>query len=166
METPYWCTVLVHQYGRRKSTKTSGVHFLYKSFFFFTRELAYVHINISSNTWNSYTAQSKSRPGFRLAWKWACQRFTMYVPTHRRRKPGRQPTLFNSYIHCLLGDPDIVLNYNQLLEMAKTAIYRGNLRSTAPLAKDGDAFKRLSWGFATPGHRLNSGYKLSSLFAQ
>ena len=31
METPYWCTVLVHQYGRRKSTKTSGVHFFYNS---------------------------------------------------------------------------------------------------------------------------------------
>ena len=30
----YWCTVLVHQYGRRKSTKTSGVHFLYESSFF------------------------------------------------------------------------------------------------------------------------------------
>ena len=27
METPYWCTVLVHQYGRRKSTKTSGGNF-------------------------------------------------------------------------------------------------------------------------------------------
>ena len=34
METPYWCTVLVHQYGRRKSKKTSGVHFFYKSSFF------------------------------------------------------------------------------------------------------------------------------------
>ena len=34
LETPYWCTVLVHQYGRRKSTKKSGVHFLYKSPFF------------------------------------------------------------------------------------------------------------------------------------
>ena len=39
METPYWCTVLVHKYGRRKSTKTSGV-----------RELVYVRINTSSNT--------------------------------------------------------------------------------------------------------------------
>ena len=28
--TPYWCTVLVHQYGRRKSTKSSGLHFFYK----------------------------------------------------------------------------------------------------------------------------------------
>ena len=58
METPYWCTILVHQYGRWKSTKTSGVHFS-KKIFLFTRELAYVHINISSNTemaiycWNS-----------------------------------------------------------------------------------------------------------------
>ena len=34
METPYWYTVLVHQYGSRKSTKTSGVHFFYKSSFF------------------------------------------------------------------------------------------------------------------------------------
>ena len=50
METPYWCTVLV------KSTKTSGVHFFYKSSFF-TRELAYVRINISSNIWNGYTAE-------------------------------------------------------------------------------------------------------------
>ena len=34
METPYWCTILVHQYGRWKSTKTSGVNFFYKSSFF------------------------------------------------------------------------------------------------------------------------------------
>ena len=48
MEMPFWCTVLVLQYGRRKSSKTSGVHFFYMSSF--TRELAYVHINTSSNT--------------------------------------------------------------------------------------------------------------------
>ena len=29
METPYWCTVLVHQCGLRKSRKISGVHFFY-----------------------------------------------------------------------------------------------------------------------------------------
>ena len=57
MDTPYWCTVLVHQYGRRKPTKTSGVHFSY----LFTWELAYVRINISSNTWNGYTDCWKSR---------------------------------------------------------------------------------------------------------
>ena len=39
METPHWCTVLVHKYGRRKSTKTSGV-----------RELVSVRINTSSST--------------------------------------------------------------------------------------------------------------------
>ena len=30
----YGDAILVHQYGRRKSTKTSGVHFFYKSSFF------------------------------------------------------------------------------------------------------------------------------------
>ena len=44
----YWCTVLVHKYGRRKSSKTSGV-----------RELVYVRINTSSNTWNGYTAENQ-----------------------------------------------------------------------------------------------------------
>ena len=34
LETPFWCTVLVHQYDLRKSTKTSGVHFFYKSSLF------------------------------------------------------------------------------------------------------------------------------------
>ena len=27
----YWWTETVHRYGRRKSTKTSGVHFFYKN---------------------------------------------------------------------------------------------------------------------------------------
>ena len=34
METPCWCTVLVHQSGCRKLTKTSGFHFFCKSYFF------------------------------------------------------------------------------------------------------------------------------------
>ena len=128
METPYWCTVLVHQYSGRKSTKTSGVHFatglenctnwlifeqcvqlsglcgpqfvsylpkrfrhlcralygdailvhsfgapiwppkinknIWSSLFLqklllFTRDLAYVRIEISSNTWNGYTAENQ-----------------------------------------------------------------------------------------------------------
>ena len=59
METPHWCTVLVHQYGRRKSTKTSGVQFFYKSSFFSLQELlAYVHIKISSNTRNGYITEN------------------------------------------------------------------------------------------------------------
>ena len=33
-KTSFWCTVLVHQYGLRKSTKTSGAHFFYKSSLF------------------------------------------------------------------------------------------------------------------------------------
>ena len=34
-------------------------------------------------------------------------------------KPGRQRTLFTNYIHYLLGDPDNLLNNNELLEMAQ-----------------------------------------------
>ena len=50
----YEDAILVHRFGapiwpRRKSTKTSGVLFFYKSSFF-SLELAYVHINISSST--------------------------------------------------------------------------------------------------------------------
>ena len=45
--------------------------------------------------------------------------FVMYVPTHRRKKPGRQRTLFTNYIHCLLGNLDNLLNDNQLLEIAE-----------------------------------------------
>ena len=55
METPFWCMILVHQYSHQKSTKTSGVHFFFYKLFLFTRKLAYVRINISSNTWNGYT---------------------------------------------------------------------------------------------------------------
>ena len=46
MEMPYWCTVLVHQYGCRKSTKTSGVHFSIKalSFHWETSICAHKHI--------------------------------------------------------------------------------------------------------------------------
>ena len=51
-------SILVYRFGapiwpRRKSTKASGVHFFYKSSLF-SLELAYVHINISSSTWNGY----------------------------------------------------------------------------------------------------------------
>ena len=34
-ETPCWCTNMGHQYGGRKSTKTSGFHFWDKNAFFF-----------------------------------------------------------------------------------------------------------------------------------
>ena len=43
------------------------------------------------------------------------------------------------YIYCLLGDPDILLNDNQLLEMAQDRHrWRKNLCSTAPQPKDDD----------------------------
>ena len=50
-------TVLVHQYGRRQQ-KHLALTFSIKAFLL-TRELAYVRINISSNTWNGYTAQNQ-----------------------------------------------------------------------------------------------------------
>ena len=59
----YEDTVLVHRYGRRKSTKASGVHFVYKPSFF-TGELEYVRINIYSNTWNAYTAENQGERPF------------------------------------------------------------------------------------------------------
>ena len=40
METPYWCTALVHQYGGRKPEETSGIYFGYlKRFLLFTFKL-------------------------------------------------------------------------------------------------------------------------------
>ena len=64
--------------------------------------------------------------------------FAVYVPTHGRGKPGRQRTLFTNYIHCLLGDPDSLLNDNQLWKWLKTAINGGNLWSPALQPKDDD----------------------------
>ena len=50
----------MNPYGRRKSTKTSGVHFFCKlKLLLFSHELAYVRINISSNTWNGYTDENQ-----------------------------------------------------------------------------------------------------------
>ena len=51
-------TVLVHQYGRRQQ-KHLALTFSIKAFLL-TRELAYVRRNISSNTWNGYTAQNQN----------------------------------------------------------------------------------------------------------
>ena len=68
METPYWCTVLVHQYGRRKSTKHLEFTFSIKALSF--RELAYVRINISSNTSNGYTADNQEERLFFKTFRW------------------------------------------------------------------------------------------------
>ena len=45
--------------------------------------------------------------------------YALYVPTHGKRKPGRQRTLFTKYIQCLLGDMDSMLNHSQLSAMAQ-----------------------------------------------
>ena len=46
----------MHQYGRWKSTKTSGVYFFYKSLSFHSRTSVRTH-NISSNTSSGYIAE-------------------------------------------------------------------------------------------------------------
>ena len=46
METPYWCTVLVHQYGRRKSTKHLEFTFSIKALSFQSRTSIRVHKHI------------------------------------------------------------------------------------------------------------------------
>ena len=50
----YGDAILVHRFGAPiwppEINETSRVHFFHKSSFFFSRELAYVRINISSNT--------------------------------------------------------------------------------------------------------------------
>ena len=60
METPYWCTVSVHQYIWPPEINKNiwSLLFLWK-LFLFTRELAYVRINVSSNTWSGYIAESQ-----------------------------------------------------------------------------------------------------------
>ena len=47
METPYWCTALVHQYGGRKPVETSGIYFGYLKRFLLSAELANIGIYIS-----------------------------------------------------------------------------------------------------------------------
>ena len=59
METPYWCTFLVHQYVRREINKNIWSSLFLLKLFLFTREVAYVRINISSNTWRGYTAENQ-----------------------------------------------------------------------------------------------------------
>ena len=60
--------ILVHQYGQYgfgapmwppEINKNIWSSLFLEKFFLFTRELAYVHINISSNTWNGYTAENQ-----------------------------------------------------------------------------------------------------------
>ena len=59
METPCWCTVLVHQ-NMAAGKQRKHLEFTFsKKALFFTRERAYMRINKSSNTWNGYTAENQ-----------------------------------------------------------------------------------------------------------
>ena len=58
METPYWCTVLVHQYGRRKSIKHLEFTFSMTALSFHSRTSIRAHKHIS-NAWNGYTAENQ-----------------------------------------------------------------------------------------------------------
>ena len=64
----YGGAILVHQYGQYgfgapiwppEINKNIWSSLFLEKLFLFTRELAYVYINISSNTWNSYTAENQ-----------------------------------------------------------------------------------------------------------
>ena len=54
-----------------------------------------------------------------LAWKWACQRFCNVCSYSWEEETRKTENLVTNYIRCLLGDPDNLLNDNQLLEMAQ-----------------------------------------------
>ena len=86
METPYWCTVLVHQYGRRKSTKTSGVHFFYKSSFFHSITRIRAHKNIFSCLEWLYCWKSRGDAFF--------QRDSIPILVSRTVKPRRFKLLY------------------------------------------------------------------------
>ena len=58
METPYWCIVSAPIWPPQINKNIWSSLFLWK-LFLFTRELAYVRINICSNTWNGYTAENQ-----------------------------------------------------------------------------------------------------------
>ena len=62
----YGDAMLVHQCGRRKSSIIKNIwsSLFLKQLFLFTRELAYVRINVSSNTWNGFTAENQEKRPF------------------------------------------------------------------------------------------------------
>ena len=43
-----------------------------------------------------------------------CKEYALYIPSHGKRKPGRQRTLFVSYIQHLLGDTDNMIGPDKL----------------------------------------------------
>ena len=54
LETPFWCTNMASGKQQKHLVFTSSINL-----FVLTRELAYVRINISSNTWNGYSAENQ-----------------------------------------------------------------------------------------------------------
>ena len=82
METPYWCTVLVHHMAAWNQQKYLEFTFSIKALFF-TRELEYVRINIFSNTWNGYTAEDQEE---RLFFKETAFLFWCHALWKLRRK--------------------------------------------------------------------------------
>ena len=48
-----------------------------------------------------------------------CKEYALYIPSHGKRKPGRQRTLFLSYIQHLLGDTDNMIGPDKLSELAQ-----------------------------------------------
>ena len=48
-----------------------------------------------------------------------CKVYALYIPTHGKKKPGRQRTLFPRYVQQLLGDSEDMLNQRQLTSMAQ-----------------------------------------------
>ena len=47
-----------------------------------------------------------------------CRRYALYVPTHGRRRPGRQRTSYLSYLQKLLGDAENDLNQDAIASLA------------------------------------------------
>ena len=48
-----------------------------------------------------------------------CKEYALYIPSHGKRKPGRQRTLFLSYIQHLLGDTNNMIGPDKLSELAQ-----------------------------------------------
>ena len=49
----------------------------------------------------------------------SCKEYALHIPTHGKRKPGRQRTLFLTYIQHLLGATDNMIGPNKLSELAE-----------------------------------------------
>ena len=47
-----------------------------------------------------------------------CRRYALYVPTHCRRRPGRQRTSYLSYLQKLFGDAENDLNQDAIASLA------------------------------------------------